>query len=270
MIRIRAAAVAGSFYPADPVALRRAVVRAVASAECARASAPPVALIVPHAGYVYSGDVAASAYASLQPWAAHYRRVLLLGPAHYAAVPGLAVPPVDVFRTPLGDIPLDHVQLDRLRHPAISMNAEAHAHEHCLEVQLPFLQVVLPDFLLLPLVVGRVEAASVAAVIESLWTGSDTLIVVSSDLSHYLDYDTARRRDRHTCAAIEALDGGHIDQHDACGASPLRGLLHWARAHRLRVETLDLRNSGDTAGDRSRVVGYGAWRFTGDPCAAAA
>jgi len=270
MIRIRDAAVAGSFYPADPTALRQAVVSAVAGARFTKVGEPPLALIVPHAGYVYSGAVAGVAYASLTPWAARYRRVILLGPSHYAAFAGIAVSSAVAFRTPLGDVPLDRERLDRLRHPAVMTNAVAHLHEHCLEVQLPFLQVVLPAFVLLPLLVGSVDAAAVTAVIDTLWSETDTLVLVSSDLSHYLDYDAALHRDRRTCQAIEELDVGRIERDDACGSVPLRGLLLWARTRRLRVETLDLRNSGDTAGDRSRVVGYGAWRFSGEPCTVAA
>jgi AmmeMemoRadiSam system protein B len=273
MIRIRQAAVAGSFYPDDPDALAGEVRGLLdgAAAGLNRSDPPPVALVAPHAGYVYSGAVAAAAYARLPPHREHFRRVALLGPSHTCAFSGLAASSMDCFRTPLGDVPLDRVAIDALRHPALRTLDAAHRDEHSLEVQLPFLQVTLQRFTLVPLAVGAAEPDDVAAIIESCWSDPATLVVVSTDLSHYLDYATARRRDRATCEAVESLDVRGIDHDGACGAAPLRGLLTAARRRGLCVTTLDLRNSGDTAGSRQRVVGYGAWLLTEHtPCARAA
>jgi AmmeMemoRadiSam system protein B len=261
MIRIREAAVAGSFYPADPGELQSTVRRYLdaAGAFCGPA---PKALIVPHAGYAWSGPVAAAAYARLREHRQRYRRVVLLGPAHSVAFHGVAASGADAFRTPLGQVPLDRDSIGALRHPAVRWLEAAHRPEHSLEVQLPFLQSVLERFALVPLVVGDAGASDVAGIIEQLWGGPETLIVVSSDLSHYLPYEAARDLDRRTCRSIEALDEGVIGAAAACGAAPLRGLLVAARRHGLRVETLDLRNSGDVRGGRERVVGYGAWLFS--------
>ena len=284
MIRIREAAVAGSFYPANAAELRETVRRMLGAVgddvPATGMSAPaaggswPAALVVPHAGYIYSGPVAAAAYARLRPHRQRYRRVVLLGPCHRVPFSGLAVSEADVFRTPLGDVPLDRTLISALTDSpdglAVTRFDVAHRTEHSLEVQLPFLQVVLGDFTLVPIVVGDASPEAVAAVIDRLWRGPETLLVVSSDLSHYLAYEQARRRDRGTCMAIEALDGSDIALSEACGATPLRGLLIAAARRGLRAVTLDLRNSGDTAGSRDQVVGYGAWMFVEDaPCAAA-
>jgi AmmeMemoRadiSam system protein B len=260
MIRIRQAAVAGSFYPAHSEELRGEVQRllgAVAAVEGPK----PRALLVPHAGYIYSGPVAANAYARLIPWKHDYRRVLLLGPCHRTALAGMALSSAETFETPLGEIPLDRESIASLHHPDLVISDEAHRMEHSLEVQLPFLQCVLDAFALVPVVVGDARPEAVSDLIESLWGESGTLVVVSSDLSHYLDYPEARRRDQATCDAIETLDGKRIGYSEACGATPLRGLLDAANRHSLQAQTLDLRNSGDTAGTRDRVVGYGAWMF---------
>ena len=285
MIRIREAAVAGSFYPANAAELRETVRRMLGAVgddvpatgmyAPAAGRSWPAALVVPHAGYIYSGPVAAAAYARLRPHRQRYRRVVLLGPCHRVPFSGLAVSEADVFRTPLGDVPLDRTLISALTDSpdglAVTRFDVAHRTEHSLEVQLPFLQVVLGDFTLVPIVVGDASPEAVAAVIDRLWRGPETLLVVSSDLSHYLAYEQARRRDRGTCMAIEALDGSDIALSEACGATPLRGLLIAAARRGLRAVTLDLRNSGDTAGSRDQVVGYGAWMFVEDaPCVAAA
>jgi AmmeMemoRadiSam system protein B len=270
MIRIREAAVAGSFYPADPGELQSTVRRYLDACGAAHGPAPR-ALVVPHAGYAYSGSVAAAAYARLREHGQGYRRVVLLGPAHYVAFRGVAASGAEAFRTPLGDVALERASIDALRHPAVRVFDAAHGPEHSLEVQLPFLQCVLASFTLAPLIVGDCAANEVAEVIERLWGGPETLIVVSSDLSHYLPYAQARDLDGRTCRSIEALDAGAIGPAGACGATPLRGLLLVARRRGLRVETLDLRNSGDVRGDRQRVVGYGAWLFSErEPCERAA
>ena len=257
--RVRPAAVAGMFYPADPDDLRRALQRYLAEVPAPAADAPaPKALITPHAGYVYSGPVAARAYARLTPRAARIRRVVLLGPVHRVAVRGLALPAADRFDTPLGAVEIDRAAIAQLADlPQVVVSDRAHAPEHSLEVQLPFLQQVLSRFALVPLAVGEACADEVAAVLARLWGGSETLVVVSSDLSHYLPYASAQAVDRATVEALLALDAT-LDHAQACGATPLNGLLAFARRRGLRAELLDLRNSGDTAGDRERVVGYAA------------
>jgi AmmeMemoRadiSam system protein B len=269
MNRSRKPAVAGSFYPSDPGVLRSTVEALLAEAGGWRGDAP-LALVVPHAGYIYSGPVAASAYACLPPFRDRYRRVALLGPAHRAPVRGIALPEAAAFDGPLDEVPLDRAALDALNDPDVSFDDAAHRAEHSLEVQLPFLQVVLDRFSLVPLLVGAATPDAVARVIDRLWR-PDTLVVVSSDLSHYLPYAEACRHDDRTCRAIETLAADALCSRDACGAAPLKGLLLAAGRRGLKVRTRDLRNSGDTAGDRAQVVGYGAWVFTGeDTCASAA
>jgi len=257
MTQVRESAVAGLFYPAEAKCLHETLADLLGSAPSNSGPAPK-ALIVPHAGYVYSGATAASAYRRLLPHRDTYRRVVLLGPAHRVPVRGIAIC-TQTFRTPLGAIAIDQDAIASDLLPEVSKDNAAHRFEHSLEVQLPFLQFILGEFLLVPLVVGHAEPYIVAEQIEKLWDGPETLIVVSSDLSHYLGYDEARSRDRATCNAIEHMDTFRIDHDDACGATALNGLLIAARRRGLVVETLDLRNSGDTAGDRQRVVGYGAW-----------
>jgi len=259
MNMIRKPAVAGSFYPAAPDALRAEVTRFLAGLDVS-GERPPKAIIAPHAGYVYSGAVAASAYARIAPLAGTVRRVVLLGPAHRVGFRGIALPDVEAFETPLGPVLLDHDAIALIRDlPQVVVRGDAHDFEHSLEVQLPFLQQVLGNFALVPLVVGLAEPAEVEQVIEALWGGAETLIVVSSDLSHYHDYATARRMDRSTSAAIEAMTPERIGHDDACGRLPIAGLLRAAGRHGLHAETVDLRNSGDTAGPRDSVVGYGAY-----------
>jgi AmmeMemoRadiSam system protein B len=260
---VRRPAVAGTFYPADPAALRLAVDRLLADAEVPAGTAAdaPKALIVPHAGYVYSGPIAAAAYARLRPIAAAIRRVVLLGPAHRVAIPGLALPGVRQFATPLGIVAVDaDAAAIARRLPYVHESPLAHADEHSLEVQLPFLQRTLSEFTLVPFVVGDATPAMVADVLDVLWGGPETLIVVSSDLSHYRPYRDAQGIDRTTAERILALASG-LDHEQACGATPINGLLLSARRRGLRAELLDLRNSGDTAGDRGRVVGYAAFGF---------
>lgn len=255
MTQIRKPAVAGQFYPARADELRRAVQSLLNEADPTPGPAPK-ALVVPHAGYVFSGPTAAKAYAGLIPHRNRYQRVVLLGPCHYAAIKGIAASRADTFQTPLGDIPLAS---SADIHPAVLPFEAAHVREHSLEVQLPFLQTLLSDFDLLPLTVGETSPEVVAEVIDTLWDGPQTLLVISTDLSHFLTYDEAVRIDRQTCSAIEKMDPGGIGRANACGATPLRGLLLAARRRLMRIETIELKNSGDTSGDRSRVVGYGSW-----------
>lgn len=254
---VRPAAVAGMFYPKDPAELRVLLGRLLAANPAA--SAAPKALITPHAGYMYSGPIAARGYNTLAPHAAAVRRVVLLGPAHRIALRGLAVPTAKIFRTPLGDVLLDRDAMARIeRLPQVGRSDTAHQLEHSLEVHLPFLQMLLREFMLVPLVVGWAQPHEVAEVLDVLWGGNETLVVISSDLSHYHPYEVARRLDQDTARRIEAHELPIPDE-QACGAYPINGLLSVARARQLRVERLDLRNSGDTAGDKNRVVGYGAW-----------
>lgn len=259
MARIRRPAVAGRFYPEGARALAAAVQGFLRDAGSPDEEAPK-ALIAPHAGYVYSGPVAGSAYAHLSAVRGRIERVVLLGPAHRVAVRGLAAPDADAFATPLGEVRLDAEAIQRaLALPQVTVLDAAHALEHSLEVQLPFLQERLGDFSLVPLVVGDATPEEVEAVIELLWGGPETLVVVSSDLSHYHDYASARRMDAGTTRAIEALDPDAIGFDDACGRLPVQGLLRAARRHGLRARAVDVRSSGDTAGPRDSVVGYGAY-----------
>ena len=257
----RPAAVAGLFYPDSPSELRRTLTDLLANARAAAPARPPKALIVPHAGYIYSGPVAASAYARLAGQRGRIRRVVLLGPAHRVYVRGLALPEAERFATPLGEVELDREGMQRLADlPQVIRSAAAHQMEHSLEVQLPFLQQVLGDFQLLPLAVGEVTAAEVAEVLEQAWGGNETLIVISSDLSHFLPDAVARQVDGGTVDAILALDS-HLNHEQACGATPINGLLLAARKHGLHPVVLDVCNSSDTAGDADRVVGYAAFMF---------
>jgi AmmeMemoRadiSam system protein B len=258
MAKVRSPAVAGMFYPGDARELRASVEALLAGV--VPDGTPPKAIIAPHAGYIYSGPVAASVYARLKPLRGVVRRVVLLGPSHRVGFEGLAVSSADYYETPLGRIALDKAAIEALTGlRQVRVYDAAHAHEHSLEVHLPFLQTVLGEFDLVPLVVGDTTPVQVAEVLERLWGGPETLIVVSSDLSHYHEYDTARRMDTATSRAIEQLRFEDIGYDDACGRVPMSGLLEYARRHGLTVQTIDLRNSGDTAGGRDRVVGYGAY-----------
>lgn len=259
-MRVRPAAVAGLFYPADPDGLRTQLADAFAGAVRPAAGAQvPSALVVPHAGFVYSGPVAASAYLRLAPAAEWIHRVVLLGPSHRVPLRGMALSGAEAWETPLGPVPVEAGTLQRVGHLAVAVDDVANAAEHSLEVQLPFLQTVLDDFVLVPVLVGDATTGEVAAVIEALWGEPDTMVVVSTDLSHHHPYAEAAALDARTAAAIVAGDAARITDHDACGARPLRGLLRAGGGRHKVVEQLDLRSSGDTAGDRDRVVGYGAF-----------
>jgi len=263
MHTIRHPAVAGMFYPSDPKQLHGMMSLFLKNAaQSAVDSIPPKAIIAPHAGYIYSGPVAASAYARLKPVHDKIQRVILLGPSHRIPLFGLAISSVDQFITPLGPVNLDHDAISSISDlKQARVLDEAHSLEHSLEVHIPFLQEVLDQFTLVPLVVGDARPDEVAEVLERLWGGPETLIVISSDLSHYHDYATAQQMDRATSSAIENLELEKIHSEDACGCRPVSGLLYLARKKGLQAETIDLRNSGDTAGDKNRVVGYGAYVF---------
>ena len=267
MSQLRPPAVAGSFYPGRPAELAAAVEGYLADASPEPSSkaesgpkALPKAIIVPHAGYIYSAPVAATAYARLKPLAGTVSRVVLLGPAHTVALGAIAAPHAEAFDGPLGPLTVDRPALWLLAGlPQVVQDDAPHAREHCLEVQLPFLKAVLGEVAILPLLVGDVAPRSVAEVIERLWGGPETLLLLSTDLSHYHAHEAARARDAATAEAIEALAGERIGPEDACGCRALAGLLAAARARNLTIERLDLRTSGDTAGPKDRVVGYGAW-----------
>lgn len=259
----RAPAVAGTFYPDDPVVLSEMISALLSEAEHheTASSTLPKAIITPHAGYIYSGPIAASVYARLNSGTGVIRRVVLLGPAHRVPIAGLALPAAEAFATPLGTVSVDQDAVKLLLHlRQVTQSADAHAWEHSLEVQLPFLQQVLGDFKLVPLVVGDAAPEEVAEVLETLWGGPETLIVVSSDLSHYLPYELAQRTDKDTADNILALEAS-LNHRQACGAAPVNGLLLAARKHQMRARLIDLRNSGDTAGSHREVVGYGAFTF---------
>jgi AmmeMemoRadiSam system protein B len=257
-MRVRPAAVAGTFYPADPDVLRSTVERALNGPR--PAGGVPKALIGPHAGYVYSGPVAGSAYARVLAARGRITRVVLLGPAHRVPVAAVAAASADAFASPLGLVPVDTEARDALVEAGlVVVSDEVHRTEHSLEVHLPFLQVALGDVTVLPLAVGHVDAARVAEILAQAWGGPETLVVVSTDLSHYYDRATARELDRRTAAAIVDKRPDRLGPGDACGVVTLKGLLLAAAARGLDVELLDLRTSADTAGDPDRVVGYGAF-----------
>jgi AmmeMemoRadiSam system protein B len=242
MRSIRQPAVAGSFYPDNPHELRAMLAEYLEQAEPSVTA--PKAIIVPHAGYIYSGVCAAKAYARLAPKHAMIKRVVLLGPSHHVAFTGLALSSADVFNTPLGDIPLDKKAIDSLlQFPSVAYLDQAHALEHSLEVQLPFLQMTLDDFSLVPIVVGDCPAEQIALVLALFYDQSNTLIVISSDLSHFHDYATAQRLDQETSEKIEKLDYQHLDYDSACGRVPVSGLLALAKKKSLQIKTIDLRNS---------------------------
>lgn len=258
MILIRQPAVAGTFYPADSEKLQTMLSTYISAAKSS--DKIPKAMIVPHAGYIYSGEIAASAYARLKAGADTIKRVVILGPSHRVGFKGLAVSHAEFFNTPLGKIPLDMKAIEKLLAlPFVKYIDEAHYLEHSLEVQLPFLQTVLTEFKIIPIVAGEADAEQVSDVIELFYDDPETLIVISSDLSHYHDYDTANRLDKETNRKIEALEYQELDYSEACGRVVVKGLLALARKKLFSVKNIDLRNSGDTAGDKKRVVGYGAY-----------
>ena len=260
MMFIRKPAVAGFFYPADPKVLGDQIDSYLQAVS--QPLPPPKALIGPHAGTVYSGPVAATAYKSLVSVRERIKRIILLGPAHRVGFEGLAVSQADFFETPLGKIPVDKKSLDKvMKLPQVHPLDEAHREEHSLELHLPFLQKVLGDFTLVPLLVGIAEPQDVAQVLEKLWGGTETLIIISSDLSHYLPYETAKKMDQKTAKKIENLRWQELEERDACGFFPVRGFLLAAQGHHMKGKIVDLRNSGDTVGHKERVVGYGSFLF---------
>ena len=260
LMKIRPPAVAGTFYPADPVLLKRQIDGFIGAARPAR-NVPPKVLVCPHAGTLYSGKTAGIGYAQLSPGRDSIHRVIVLGPTHRISIRGLAVPSADAFATPLGTVPIDHLgRQQALRLPQVVMDDLPHQQEHSLELQLPFLQRALARFSLLPFAVGEASPEEVAEVLDLVWGGDDTLIVISTDLSHFHPAREAERIDRESVTAL-LTHAGPLDHQQACGATPLNGLARVARQRGLQPCLLDLCHSGDTAGDPTRVVGYAALRF---------
>jgi AmmeMemoRadiSam system protein B len=263
-LRARAPAVAGSFYPRSAERLSRSVGNLMAAAQV-RERSNRCGVIVPHAGYAYSGRVAAQAFASVRGLQGRIERTVVIGPAHFVAILGIAAPSYTAFTTPLGEVPVDVAAVDALGEEAlVAINDEPHAPEHAIEVEVPFLQAIFGNLPIVPLLFGSTSARAVAAAIARVWT-DDTLLVVSTDLSHFEDYESARQHDKRTAAVIEAFDEAAIGPSDACGHLAVRGALIEASRRGLVVERLALCNSGDTTGDRQNVVGYGAWAFHGAP-----
>lgn len=261
MPRVRPAAVAGRFYPAQRDRLHSQVQSFLQPPSCGGSEVK--ALIVPHAGYIYSGPIAGHGFHLVMPQAQKIRRVVLVGPSHHVAFRGMALPRSEAFATPLGEVEVDREATATIQGlSGILQSDEPHAFEHALEVELPFLQVLLPDFKVVPLVLGEVAPKVVAETLKQLWGGPETLVIISSDLSHYLDDESARRVDRHTAEQILALN--NIGALDACGATGINGLMHLLRrpdGPKLEAHLVDLRNSSETAGEPDRVVGYGAFAF---------
>ena len=256
---VRSPAVAGTFYPQGRTDLASLVDRLLADARPPAGRGVPKAIVVPHAGYVYSGPIAASAFKLFEPIADEIERVILIGPAHRVFLDGLASPGASALATPLGQVPVDEESLAGV--PEVARDPKAHAREHSLEVEIPFLQRVAPRAKIVPLVVGHASPEAVGRILEKLWGGPETRIVVSSDLSHYLSYEEGRFADARTARRIVSLAAQPVGQDEACGASGINGLVWVARKRQLRGELIDLRSSGDTAGSRDEVVGYGAFAF---------
>lgn len=263
MAKIRTAAVAGLFYPAEPSMLAMTLRQLLDQADDDQSLQIPKVIIAPHAGYIYSGITAAKVYTQLKPLKDIIKRVVIIGPAHRVAFSGMALSDDDRFTTPLGDVDIDksfNQQLLSLDN--VHIFDQAHLQEHSLEVQLPFLQYLLSDFSIIPIVAGHDSSKLIADILELVWGGSETLIVISSDLSHFHDYQTAQSIDKKTTQAILDYDFTAIDPQQACGCFAINGLLRYAQRHPLEVSLVDMRNSGDTAGEHDRVVGYAAFSFT--------
>ncbi len=259
---VRAPAVAGRFYPGDAGELAAAVDRLLDGVPAGAAEPLAAAYVVPHAGYRYSGPTAARVYARLRGHAAAIRRVVLIGPAHYAPLTGSAAPSNSAWLTPLGEVPVETAAIRSLAgggHAAIDDGP--HIPEHSLEVQLPFLQRALPAGVpIVPLLVGRSRPEEAAAALAAA-AGPGTLVLCSTDLSHYQELTSARSQDDRTARAVLDLAEERVGVRDACGVFALRALLAWARGCWLRPQALHLSTSAETTGDATRVVGYGAFAF---------
>lgn len=260
MRAVRPAAVAGLFYPGRRSELDSMIAGLLddARARMVDVELTPKGLVLPHAGYIYSGSTAALGYALLERMRAQVTRVVLLGPCHRVYTEGLALPGVAAFETPLGVVPVEPPPEPLYRSiPQVRSNPVVHAEEHSLEVHVPFLQSVLDDFTLVPLAVGAACASDVSEAIDALWGGPETVVIASSDLSHYLPYERANLVDTRTVHQMLRLDAT-LTHEQACGADPVNGLLLSARQRGLTPHLLGRCTSGDTAGDKERVVGYAA------------
>ena len=261
---IRPPAAAGTFYPRNPDELEASVHHYLNKADSLfeATQQAPKAIIAPHAGYVYSGLTAAAVYNRLYPAREIIKRVIILGPCHRVAINGAALPSTEIFQTPMGEIPIDTKSMESIKHlDCVKTFNETHVNDHCIEVHLPFLQTVIKEFKIVPIIIGEVKPHEVAEILETLWGGPETLILISSDLSHYLDYTQANMLDNQTCKVIERMDFQALGHNQACGRHSIKGLLILAKKKGLLVKTADIRNSGDTAGGKDRVVGYGSWYF---------
>ncbi|MBF0416542.1 MAG: AmmeMemoRadiSam system protein B [Magnetococcales bacterium] len=257
---VRQAAVAGSFYPKDQRALKTMIHRFLDQVQSPRSSQPPLALVAPHAGYVYSGLTAAYAYHHLKP-AREPQRVFILAPSHRVYQDGVSVGHYAAYATPLGEVPIDQETTARLAQlPDVTRENASHEQEHAVEVHLPFLQETLMHFRLVPMVYGDISGGHLADILSRVWQPRD-LLIISTDLSHYFDYDKAKLLDEKSCAAIAAGNPKGVEQCEACGSKGIAALLELSRRHRWRSELLDYRNSGDTAGSKDRVVGYASYLF---------
>ncbi|MDH5654459.1 MAG: AmmeMemoRadiSam system protein B [Spirochaetia bacterium] len=257
METVRESAVAGSFYPDEKKHLADLVDSYLSGED--KKNPLPEAIIVPHAGYMYSGAVAGKGYTSIKQL--DIKNILIIGPAHRVYVNGLAIPDCDAFVTPLGKISVNkELYPELVKLPFISINDEAHKDEHCIEVQLPFLQRLFTSFQIIPVLAGNADEEQIQTLFD-LTSGKIDLIIVSSDLSHYNSYETAKNLDRNAANSIEALDPFSLESEQACGSRPIKGLLLYAKRAGLKVKTLVLQNSGDVSGSRSSVVGYGSFIF---------
>lgn len=253
--------VAGKFYPADPDILQQDILKMLTAAANKTNLQTPKAIIAPHAGYIYSGPIAASAYACLAKNKKQINRVVILAPSHQYPVDGIATTGAEFYITPLGKIAIDQKSILEINLPYVQLIKEAFALEHAIEVHLPFLQLTLKNFSLVPLLVGLATTTQVEKTLEKLWDGPETLIIISSDLSHYYPYDLAQVLDQKTAEAIINLDPKGFSSEHACGVTAIKGLLTLAAKKKMHVTQIDLRNSGDTAGPKNQVVGYGAFHF---------
>ncbi len=257
---LQAAAVAGMFYPGNPAQLAAGVDGSLAKAAPPRLS--PKAVIAPHAGHVYSGDIAGAAYRLLAQRKGEIKRVVLLGPNHRMPVRGIALSPAEAWETPFGPLPVDRTARDSLaRQPGFAVTPMPFVNEHSLEVHLPFIHRVLGKVEILPMLVGETTTEQASRTLDALWGGPETAIIISSDLSHYHDYETCRTKDEETASGIERLQQDICVGDRACGFHSIKGLIDQAQRRDLRVTALDVRNSGDTHGPRDRVVGYGSFAF---------
>jgi len=259
-LNLRIPAHAGQYYPADAGFLEKVVDEYLTDG--GTVSEIPKAVIAPHAGFIHSGRIAGKAFAVWKAQEVRARRVVLIGPSHYYDFPGIALPDSTRFQTPLGEVQVDPAADDlKRKFRYVRVFEAAHYPEHALEVLLPFLQRAVPGAKIVPLITGRTEMSQVSAVIEEIWGGADTLLVISSDLSHNHPYEIAQKVDRQTARAIVEFDFSRLTADQACAYQAMRGFLKAAIRKEMRCSLLELRNSADASGDMSLVTGFGAFHF---------